>query len=184
MFHSLPWGFPLSLSICKIFSIFARVNFARNVLVPFALVFEISVKVSNALSWFSSISFQSIYLDGDNTRRKIGLLRRTGRWQISFLPSRLIRCCRKSKDQSRICCARQRRDIPSVNSLDRITGRICNPSQKYMLTGLTGLAGVATKMGNNDIAAPWVRAGTKRRRKENAGVYFAQIFYLHLGCSK
>lgn len=48
-----------------------------------------------------------------------------------------------------------------------------------MLAGLPGPGGPATEVGSNDIAGAMGSGGEqKRKRKENAGVYFAQIFYL------
>lgn len=53
-----------------------------------------------------------------------------------------------------------------ANGLDRITRRICNPSQKYMLDGLPSPRGLlATKTETTTIATPWAR-GSKRGKGE------------------
>jgi len=95
------------------------------------------------------------------------------------LSSRLIRRCRKSRDQSRvlrIVCARLR-DIPSVNSLDGITGRICNPSQKYMLTGLAGPAGRRPRRETTIWRRHGLRVGNKKRGEKKTQAYTLRKYF-------
>lgn len=102
-------------------------------------------------------------------RRKIGLFRgqiSTADFLSDFSLSANTALPKEQGSRSRFADCLSARDIPSANSLDRITGRVCNPSQKYMLAGLPGPAGWRPRRETTISRRHGLRRGGRKKEEE------------------